>query len=242
MFNKLINNIRETIALGGLGDSNHNHDIFEEIIGHELVKKAFNQALASSKPLHIMIESPPGCGKTRFLKAIQKKYGKKAYFFEGTNSTKAGCTKYLLDNRPRYFLVDEIEKMGADAKSSLLSLTQDGMVSETKAKSTRSAQFDCWVFATCNNINKVSEALRSRFFVIKLDEYNKEEFCNTAAQAIKRKNKIIDQDFVYEIARQVYDTLKEPNIRDVEQLFSMCKSPGDFEDMLKLKSKGREKK
>jgi len=36
---------------------------------------------------------------------------KNSYFADGANSTKAGMTDYLFENRPRYLLVDETDKM-----------------------------------------------------------------------------------------------------------------------------------
>ena len=75
---------------------------------------------------------------------------KNSYFADGTNSAKAAMIDYLFGNRPRYLLVDEIDKMGPKHHAFLLSLMETGVISETKYGKTRSAQTKTSVFATSN--------------------------------------------------------------------------------------------
>jgi uncharacterized protein YcbX len=49
---------------------------------------------------------------------------------------------------------------------------------ETKYGKTRSAQIKTSVFATCNNIKKMSAPLQSRFFIVELEPYTYEQFCD----------------------------------------------------------------
>jgi len=65
-------------------------------------------------------------------------------------------------------LVDEIDKMPAKDQASLLNLMETGIVSETKYGKTRSTQIKTSVFATNNNIKKISAAQQSRFFIAKV--------------------------------------------------------------------------
>ena len=49
-------------------------DTFADISGHDDVKWAFDRALSSPDAIHILLKGPGGTGKTRFIKAIEKRY------------------------------------------------------------------------------------------------------------------------------------------------------------------------
>lgn len=214
--------------------------IFDDIVGYDSIKKAFINSLSSQKPVHLLLDGPPGIGKTRFLRDIKKKFGDKCLYFEATNMTKAGFTKKVFEQRPRYICIDEIEKIPKSEMNALLSLMQDGRISETKVKATREiTDMKVWVFATSNNSGKLDSALLSRFFNISMDQYSKQEFTQTAIKVLS--NKSVSQEFLRYASEQVYEKLSEPNIRDVEQLCSMTRTTEDFDEMLVLKMKNRGK-
>ena len=107
---------------------------------------------------------------------------KDSYFADGTNSTKFGMIDYLFENRPRYLLVDEIDKMAPKDQALLLNLMETGIVTETKYGKTKSTQIKTSLFATSNNIKKMSAPLQSRFFMVEPEPY--EQFCNITAPLI----------------------------------------------------------
>jgi Mg-chelatase subunit ChlI len=49
-------------------------DTFADISGHDDVKWAFERTLSSPDPIHILLKGLVGTGKTRFIKAIEKRY------------------------------------------------------------------------------------------------------------------------------------------------------------------------
>jgi holliday junction DNA helicase RuvB len=73
-------------------------------------------------------------------------------------------------------LVDEVDKMAPKDQAFLLNLMETGIITETKYGKNRSAQRKISVFATSNNIKKMSAALRSRFFIVELEPYTYEQF------------------------------------------------------------------
>src|SRR5436309_8063894 len=83
---------------------------FDEIIGHDQIKKLFQMATTSNEPTHILLTGPPASAKTMFLLSLRQ-HLKSTYFFDGSNTTKAGIIDYLLENKLRYLLIDEIDKM-----------------------------------------------------------------------------------------------------------------------------------
>lgn len=58
-------------------------EIFSEISNYQEEKWILSQVLNSEKPTHILLVGPPGIGKTRFLKAIEKAYPDLSYFALG---------------------------------------------------------------------------------------------------------------------------------------------------------------
>ena len=70
-----------------------------------------------------------------------------SYYAVGSSSTKSGISDYLFEYRPKYFIVDEIEKMSKRDQTSLLNLMESGILSELKPKQKRMTQLKNWVFA-----------------------------------------------------------------------------------------------
>src|SRR5438093_13471876 len=92
--------------------------IFEEIIGHDHIKKLFQIVLTSNEPTHLLITGPPASAKTMFLLSTRH-HLKNTYFIDGGSSTKAGIIAYLIANHPRYVLVDEIYRIARSHETCL---------------------------------------------------------------------------------------------------------------------------
>jgi DNA replicative helicase MCM subunit Mcm2 (Cdc46/Mcm family) len=80
--------------------------------------------------VHILLVGLPASAKTISLTSLMH-HLKNSYFTDGTISTKAGLIDYLFENKPRYLLVDEADKMAPKDQAMLLNLGT-GIVSETK--------------------------------------------------------------------------------------------------------------
>jgi DNA replicative helicase MCM subunit Mcm2 (Cdc46/Mcm family) len=89
----------------------NNDSIFKSIIGHEGIKKEFVKALNASSPVGILLVGPPGCGKSEFLKQIGSAYYDKSVFIDGSYGSKAGIFEALKERRPKYVLLDEVDKL-----------------------------------------------------------------------------------------------------------------------------------
>ena len=163
-------------------------DLFEDIIGYDDIKKLFGMALDSDEPVHILLSGPPASAKTVFMKCLMKLQD--SYFIDGGNSTKSGMVDYIFENKPKYLLIDEIDKMPSKDQTFLLNLMETGIVTETKHRKTRTAQMNIWVFATSNNISKVMSPLQSRFFTVKLEPYSSEQFYEITVQLLTRQHKV----------------------------------------------------
>jgi hypothetical protein len=65
-----------------------------------------------------------------------------------------------------FMLIDELEKMNNTDQTSLLHLTETGIIAETKFNNTRQIELTSWLFATANSCQKIIEPLLSRFFIV----------------------------------------------------------------------------
>jgi Holliday junction DNA helicase RuvB len=201
-----------------------NEILFEDIVGYNDIKQIFKMSLESDKPVHILLVGPPASAKTLFMLECMKL--ERSFFTLGSHSTKAGMIDYLFENRPRYLLIDEIEHMPYKDQTILLSLMETGILSETKSQKTRNTQLKTWVFATCNNKERLLTPILSRFMIFHLKPYNRSKF-------IEISNKILvnngtNHDIANTISESVWNKLKSRDIRDSVKIAKLAKTKEDI--------------
>lgn len=201
----------------------HENSFFRDIVGYDHIKKLFRMVLDSDSAAHILLVGPPASAKTMFLTSLMQL--KNSYFIDGTNSTKAGVIDYLFANEPRYLLLDEIDKMSSKDQAFLLNLIETGIVTETKYGKTRLAEMKTSVFATSNNIKKLSTPLQSRFFVLELEPYTNRQFYEITKQLLSRHK--VEEGVAGIIADAVWN--KSRNIRDCVKIGTIAKTTTDVE-------------
>jgi Holliday junction resolvasome RuvABC ATP-dependent DNA helicase subunit len=91
------------------GEKGQADNFFDYIIGYDDVKKFLRMSINADEPVHILLIGPPASAKTMFIKSMMMKLNN-SYFTDGGNSTKAGMLEYIFDNKPKYLLIDEINK------------------------------------------------------------------------------------------------------------------------------------
>ena len=187
--NKVMANLKQILS-SVWNKSFHNGTKFEEIIGRNDIKRIFNMAILSDKPVSILLLGSPASAKTMFLTEIMRRF-KSCLFVVGSNTTKAGLVNQLFEKRPKFVLIDELEKMNNTDQTSLLHLMETGIISETKFSKTRQMELTSWVFATANSCEKIIEPLLSRFFIVEIPEYTFEEFKDIAVLGLQKKSSTI---------------------------------------------------
>jgi holliday junction DNA helicase RuvB len=196
---------------------------FDKIIGCEDIKRLFRMALDSAEPVHILLSGASASAKTLFLQALMTL--KDSYFVDGGNTTKSGMIDYIFDNKPKYLLIDEIDKMAGKDQTFLLNLMETGIVSETKHRKTRAIRdVKTWVFATSNNISKMTIPLQSRFFVVKLEPYTYEQFYQITVGLLTKQHKV-KEEIAEATANAIWD--KSANVRDCVKIGRMARSLED---------------
>jgi Holliday junction DNA helicase RuvB len=204
---------------------------FEEIIGHDDIKQIFVKTIHSKRPVHLLLIGPPGSAKTMFLTEIMR-HQKASYFVVGSNTTKAGLVNQLFERRPRFLLIDELEKMTITDQTSLLHLMETGIISETKINKTRQMELISWVFATANSYEKIIEPLLSRFAVLEVPEYTFEEFSEISISKLTKEN--IDECFARIIVAKVWNELGSRDIRDVIKVARLATNAKDIPFVIKM--------
>jgi Holliday junction DNA helicase RuvB len=104
--------------------------IFDNIYGHDDIKKLFRMALDSNHTCSILLTGHPASAKTLFLQSLMKL--KDTYFIDCSNATKSGIVDYIFEQKPKYLLLDELDKLTRKDQTFLLNLMETGIVSETK--------------------------------------------------------------------------------------------------------------
>jgi replication-associated recombination protein RarA len=207
--------------------------LFDNIYGYDNIKRLFRMALESTHPTtSILLSGPPASAKTLFLQCLMKLHN--SYFIDCSNATKSGLVDYIFDNKPKYLLLDELDKLSKIDQTFLLNLIETGIVSETKYNKTRNIEVKTSVFATSNNIEKIISPLQSRFFIVRLEPYTYEQFFDITLRLLTSDQHSVDEEIAKVTAYAVWSTSSTArNIRDCIRVAKMAKSVQDVKWIVK---------
>ncbi len=122
-------------------------------------------------------------------------------------------------------------------QAALLNVMETGILSETKLKGkTRQKKIKLWIFATSNDIQRLSGPLRSRFMELHLEEYKFEEFTEITRRLLKKRYKL-DANVSDKIGHSVWNRMKSKDIRDVIKIAKLVKSSSDVDWLIDVQMK-----
>ncbi|RLG16715.1 hypothetical protein DRN69_00075 [Candidatus Pacearchaeota archaeon] len=197
--------------------------LFSPIIGYDTLKSIIKIALTSKKPIHILLVGPPASAKSLFLELISE-LPRSAYAC-GSRTTKSGIADVLMEMQPRHLIIDEFDKLNTVDYSILLSLCESQkLVIMMHNKRVNLDLPDTRVLAAANRIDKVPQEVLSRFEVLHLKEYTKEEFINVATKVLTMREGL-DEKLARFIATEV--AKKERDVRSAIRVARGC--DGDIE-------------
>jgi len=104
---------------------------------------------------------------------------------------------------------------------------ETGIVSETKYNKTRRMEIRTSVFATSNNVEKIIAPLQSRFFIVRLEPYTYEQFCEITIRLLTSNHYNVDEEIAKATADAVWRTSR--NIRDSIKIASMARTVEDVD-------------
>ena len=215
-------------------------DLFSCIVGHDDKKELILRGLRSERPVHFLLWGPPASAKSLMLEELSKLPGSKLVL--GSALTKAGLIEVLFAERPRYLLLDELDKVDdTENLSALLSLMERGLVTETKYRRQRSIRLKTWVFATANDISHIPRELLSRFTPLQFRDYSDQEFLEVAVNVLSKREGLSEPLALY-IADKVLRVLGSRDVRDaikVARLLGSGRKRSEVDKIVELLRKQR---
>ena len=234
MFKSLLKKIS---TFGGPAHTETYEDkFFSNIVGYSDVKKLLLKSIVSKEPVNILLTGPPSSCKTIFLLEILDTI-EGTYFMDATSITSAGMIDYLFEHDTKYLLIDEIDKMKAKDQAALLNAMETGIICETKLNGkTRQKRMKLWIFATSNDVDRLSKALRSRFMELHLKEYAYEEFMDIVRKLLRKRYRM-DENISEKIAYAVWNVMNSKDLRDAIQIAKLTKTSSDVDWLVNVKMK-----
>lgn len=194
-------------------------DLFTNIVGYQDLKDLLGRSLNNQAPVHFLLVGPPSTAKSLFLLELSRLPNSRLAL--GGLTSKQGLARWLVDNKPRYMLVDEIDKMNMEDYSSLISLMETGIVSELKVGRTSTVRLTTWVFASANRAERLPPELRSRFLIFALKEYAPTEFMEVVYRTLTSREKTDEELAKYIAAELVGHTA---DVRDAIKVARLAKT------------------
>jgi Holliday junction DNA helicase RuvB len=196
-------------------------DLFSIIVGHDDVKEVINRSLQSESPVHILLHGSIASAKTMFLEELARL--PKSRFVVGSSLTKAGLIEVLFEDKPRFLIIDELDKIETeDNLAALLSLMERGIVTETKYRRHRSLTLKTTVFASANRVERIPPELLSRFLKLYFRDYTPQEFIEVTVDVLTKREKISPQ-VAFHIGEKVLRELGSKDVRDCVKISRLLK-------------------
>lgn len=209
------------------------NQVFNKIVGYDNKKEVISMALLADNPTHLLLIGKKGTGKTMFMDLLYEYFGQdNCLYAVGDSTTNAGLKQLLFDIQPKYIFIDEIDKANYDVQDSMLTLMQNGLVSETKVSKTREMTLDkTWVIMTANDKDSINPYLADRCIVIEFPEYTIEQFMKITPIAIKNAKSNVSEEIIrYVIERMVLKKIK--SVRTAVKVAGMANTKQDVDLVL----------
>ena len=194
---------------------------FKNIMGYDQHKEnIYRSLLLNNKNVNILLHGAASNGKTMFLSEIEKQCYD-TVFYDATASSSAGLIQTLYENRNsiRVLLIDEISELKKNDIDTLRGLLNNGRISKTL----KTLRYDFTIaklkiIATCNNIGKLSNPIRTRFQEYIMNEYSDIDFKKILTFCLNRDNIISDPV----MCEKIGDYFLYYGIRVIRKAVSIC--------------------
>ena len=208
-------------------------DFLDIVEGYDDLKKFITKALTLDEPFHILLVGEPGTAKSLILMEIERLPGAK--LITAGTSSKVGIRDLLLEEEPRYLLIDEIDKIGdPNDLSILLTLMESQRVVVAKHGMRVDKKVSCSVIAAANSTKKLPRELLDRFDVYYLKSYTKDEYVRVVSNyLVKRRG--TDPELARYIAEKVGGYTS--SVREAVRVAKICKSREEVDEFLRVKFK-----
>ena len=198
-------------------------DFWATVEGYEDIKEVFLASLKADSPVHILLVGDPATGKSVMLMEVERLAG--SVFVTAGTATAVGLRDILVDRKPKYLIIDELDKI-RDPKdlSVLLTLMETGRVIVTKHRERREEHLKTWVFAACNSTKNLPRELLDRFLIFHLKPYDRETLKRVIVKALTMREGVARELAEY-IAEKVANSYG--SVRDAVKLARLSKTRED---------------
>jgi len=201
-------------------------DLFDNIIGHEPVKKLLMRCLESDEQIHFRLQGQSSTAKSLFLTELERLEGAK--YKSASGMTEVGLLDILIEQKPEFLLFDEIDKADNSAYAPLYEMTEHGRVQKTVSGEDISVDVDTNLIATLNHPEKLPEELRNRMIKLEFEQYSDDEYIEVVAGVLQAKFNL-DEEIAEYIAEYQLHELGEKNVREPLQIAKLAEN--DLEDV-----------
>ncbi|MBA7656815.1 hypothetical protein ES703_64742 [subsurface metagenome] len=205
-------------------------DMFDFILGHDQIKDLLWKSINAERPVHILLVGPPATAKSMFMGELARLPFSR--FTLGGSTRKGGLEDYLLEFRPRYLIIDEIDKMDMRDMSVLLSLMESGIVARLKKRMREMEKMTTWVYAGANRDNNIWPELKSRFFTVHLKEYSEADFIQVC-RGILVGREGVDSKLANYIVKSIASHTRD--VREAVHLGRLCKTSEDVDKLVRIR-------
>ena len=181
-------------------------DLFDIIEGYDDLKELIKMSLQTDEPVHVLFIGPPATAKTLFLLEIARL--PRSRYFLASQTTKVGLVEFILEHRPKYVIIDELDKMKPDDYSALLSIAETGKISSAKHNISVDETVKVWFYAAANNENRIPREVLSRFLRVYLKEYDNETYVRVVTRLLVKREKLepaVAEKIAYETVKYTRD-------------------------------------
>jgi len=212
-------------------------NLFDCVVKHDDVKELLVKTLRARKPTHVLLVGPPASAKSLMLLEISRlPY---SYYLLGGRTTKAGLSWLLMQEQPKYLLIDELDKMKQNDMVILLSLMETGLVRVVKYRKKESLVLKTNVYAACNSDAGIPSELLSRFhFKLYFTPYSLEEFIEVAETVLEKREGVstpLASYIIHKVAKYSRD------IRDCIGISRLAANKNDVDRIINTLKKYRRK-
>jgi replication-associated recombination protein RarA len=163
----------------------HKEVEFGNIEGYDDIKDIVRRALDAEDNYNLLFIGPPASAKTLFLLGILD-IRKNGVYFDGSNTTNR-ILDVLEEERPKIICIDELDKMPRTFQNQLLNFMESGRVKVDQQRKQYNFEIEgAKVFATCNEINRLSKPLQSRFRKLFLPRYTEQQFIDVSIKVLPK--------------------------------------------------------
>jgi replication-associated recombination protein RarA len=153
--------------------------------GYEDLKGIVSRALDAEDNYNLLFIRPPASAKTLFLLGILD-MREDGVYFDGSNTT-SRILDVLEEERPKIICMDELDKMSRQFQNQLLNFMESGRIKVDQQRKQYDFQIKgAKIFGTCNEINRLSKPLRSRFRKLFLPKYTEEQFLDVSEKVLPK--------------------------------------------------------